>query len=116
MHVIDLLKTLAEHPEGSFINTVEFNGYHFGVSDITGVSPVWEMHPDTDEYFYVIEGEFELVLLTEAGAETHTAKSGCSFVVPKGLWHKPGAPKGAKFIYFTPGQSLHSEAEDPRTQ
>lgn len=114
MQVINLMQTLANQPSGSFINTVKFNGHSFGVTDITGVSPVWEMHPDTDEYFYIIEGEFELVLLTESGPETHSAAAGCSFVVPKGLWHKPGAPKGAKFIYFTPGQSLHSDSQDPR--
>lgn len=114
MQIVDVLAKLASSPEGSFLNTVELNGHHFGCCDITGVSPVWEMHPDTEEYFYIIEGEFELTLLTEDSREHHVASAGSTFVVPKGLWHKPAAPSGAKFIYFTPGQTQHSEAEDPR--
>ena len=114
MQIKNILAELAAHPEGSFLNVAEFNGHQFGTSDITGVSPVWEMHPDTDEFFYIIEGAFEITLLTETDREHHVAPAGSIFVVPKGLWHKPAAPTGAKFIYFTPGQSLHSEAEDPR--
>jgi mannose-6-phosphate isomerase-like protein (cupin superfamily) len=114
MKVVDVPAKLAAVAEGSFIDTVDFNGKSFGACDITGVSPVWEMHPDTDEYFHVLEGELELTLLTANTTEHHVARAGCSMVVPKGLWHKPAAPNGAKFIYFTPGQSLHSDADDPR--
>jgi len=78
------------------------------------VSPVWEMHPDTDEFFYVLEGTFEITLLTDTGPICHVAPAGSTFVIPRGLWHKPAAPNGAKFMYMTPGQSLHSDAEDPR--
>ena len=116
MHIKNIFAELAAHPEGSFLNVGAFHGHNFGTCDITGVSPVWEMHPDTDEFFYIVEGEFEITLLTESETQHHVAPAGSVFVVPKGLWHKPGAPKGAKFIYFTPGQSLHSEAEDPRLE
>ena len=71
------------------------------------------MHPDTDEFFYVIEGTVEITLL-EDERNHYAAPAGSSFVVPKGVWHKPGAPEGAKFIYYTPGESLYSESEDPR--
>jgi quercetin dioxygenase-like cupin family protein len=73
------------------------------------------MHPDTDEFFYVIEGTVEITLL-EDEPRHYTAPAGSSFVVPSGIWHNPGAPEGAKFIYFTPGQSLYSESEDPRIE
>ena len=72
------------------------------------------MHPDTDEFFYVIEGTVEITLLEGEDPERYVMAAGNSFVVPKGVWHKPGAPGGAKFIYFTPGESLYSEADDPR--
>ena len=114
MEVKNILAELAASPEGTFLDTVDFNGSSFGACRITGVSPVWEMHPDTDEFFYIIDGEFEITLLEECGPSHHRAPAGSAFVVPKGLWHKPGAPNGARFIYFTPGTSLHSEAEDPR--
>ena len=68
----------------------------------------------TDEFFYVMEGEVTMELLSGDTPEHIVAPAGSSFVVPKGIWHKPGAPSGARFIFFTPGQSLHSEADDPR--
>lgn len=114
MEVIDVLQLLDQHPEGTFLQLSGFNGAAFGTCDVTGVSPGWEMHPDTDEFFYVIEGVVEITLLEETGSEHYVAPAGSSFVVPQGIWHKPGAPAGAKFIHFTPGESLYSESEDPR--
>lgn len=117
MQVKNILNELAKVPEGEFLDLLEFNGHQLGASDITGISPYWEMHPDTDELFYVLEGQFEITLLTaDGGSERHVAKAGDTMVVPMGLWHKPAAPNGAKFIYLTPGQSLHSDADDPRQQ
>ena len=116
MEIKNLFSELAANPEGSFLDLVSFNGNQFGTCDITGVSPVWEMHPETDEFFYVVEGEFEVTLLEEAGESHHVAPAGTTLVIPRGLWHRPGAPKGAKLLYFTPGQSLHSDAQDPRVE
>lgn len=114
MNVKDVLAELAAVPEGTFLDVVPFNGHHLGACSITGVSPVWEMHPDTDELFYVIAGTFEVTILKPDGAEHLVAPAGSTLVVPRGLWHKPAAPEGASFMYLTPGQSLHSEADDPR--
>lgn len=114
MEVKNVVEELSRHPEGTFLDLVEFNGNSFGAFSITGVSPVWEMHPDTDEFFHVLEGETRFILLEESGEQEYVALAGSVFVVPKGIWHKPGAPQGAKIFYFTPGQSLHSHAADPR--
>lgn len=114
MEIKNVAAELAAHPEGSFLDVVPFNGGHIGACSITGVSPVWEMHPDTDEWFYILEGEFEMTLLTGETPQHVVVEAGSTFVVPKGVWHKPGASKGSKFMYLTPGQTLHSEKDDPR--
>ncbi len=115
MQVKNIVDELAKVPAGEFVDLMTFNSHQLGASDITGVSPGWEMHPDTDELFYVLEGQFEITLLTQdGGSELHVANAGETMVVPTGLWHKPAAPEGAKFIYLTPGKTLHSDAEDPR--
>ncbi|NEQ55852.1 MAG: cupin domain-containing protein [Leptolyngbya sp. SIO3F4] len=114
MEVKNVAAELATNPDGSFLNIVPFNGNHIGACSITGVSPVWEMHPDTDEWFYILEGEFEMTLLSGETPQHIVAEAGSTFVVPKGIWHKPGAPKGSKFMYLTPGQTLHSDQDDPR--
>ena len=114
MEVKHILSELASNPEGSFLDVVPFNGNHVGACSITGSSPVWEMHPDTDEFFYILDGEFEITLLKEKSSEHVVVPAGSTVVIPKGLWHKPSAPNGSKFIYLTPGTTLHSEADDPR--
>lgn len=114
MDVKHVVTELGKHPEFTFLDLIPFNGHQVGALSVTGVAPGWEMHPDTDELFFILEGEAEFVLLEESGRNTYTAQSGDMFVVPQGVWHKPGAPKGAKFFYLTPGKSLSSEFEDPR--
>ena len=56
----------------------------------------------------------EITLLEADAARKYLAPAGSAFVVPQGVWHKPGAPDGATFFYHTPGESLHSDKEDPR--
>lgn len=114
MEIINILELLAKQPN-EFHQFAAFNGHQFGTCDITGNNPGWEMHPDTDEFFYIIEGEAEMTLLYDDGPQHVVAGAGSSFVVPMGIWHKPEAPAGAKFLFFTPGESLTSMAEDPRT-
>ena len=114
MEKVNVLSLLSDNPKGTFLEFASFNGHSFGTCDLTGSNPSWEMHPDTDEFFYIIEGEVEITLLDEGGPSHHIAPAGTSFVVPKGIWHQPSAPGGAKFMYFTPGTSLASDAEDPR--
>ena len=116
VEVVNVLSCLEEHPEATFLDLVPFNGKFFGTVAITGRNPGWEMHPDTDEFFYIVEGEAEITLLDEGEPHHHVAPAGSSFVIPKGIWHKPEAPKGTKLIYFTPGESLQSDAEDPRSE
>jgi len=114
MEIRDVEAVLESNPDGTFLSLLQFNGSSIGACSITGVSPVWEMHPDTDEFFYILEGEMEMTLLEGDGPQHMSAPAGSAFVVPKGVWHKPAAPDGAKFIYLTPGETLHSDAEDPR--
>ena len=59
MNVVNVIAELSAKPEGSFLDLAKFNGATVGAVDISGESPVWEMHPDTDEFFYIVEGEFE---------------------------------------------------------
>ena len=109
-----ILAELGKHPEGTFLDLMKFNTGTIGAGNISGESPVWEMHPDTDELFYIIEGELEFTLLEDAGAEQYSASGGSVFVVPKGIWHRGSSPAGVKFMYLTPGETRHSDAEDPR--
>jgi mannose-6-phosphate isomerase-like protein (cupin superfamily) len=107
--VTHVLEALAANLPSTFLSLDEMNGASFGAVDITGTSPVWEMHPDTDEFFYVIEGHLELTLREATGDSTRELKLGSMSVIPRGVWHLPSAPDGARFIYYTPGETRHAD-------
>ena len=114
LEIKNILAELDKHPEGTFLNLIKFNDSTIGACNISGESPIWEMHPDTDELFHIIEGEVQFTLLEETRIKQYKASAGSVFAVPKGIWHKGNSPDGVKFIYLTPGKTLHSEEEDPR--
>ena len=116
MQIVDLMKLLNANADGDFLDVARFNGHTFGTSRISGTSPYWEMHPATDEFFYVLEGVFEVALLLETGTQHVKIPAGSVGIVPKGIWHKPGSPDGTAFLYLTPGETLHSNLEDPREE
>lgn len=49
----------------------------------------WHEHDDEDEFFYVVEGQF----LIDLEGRTVELSPGQGFVVPKGVMHRPRAPK-----------------------
>ena len=62
------------------------NDLHFKVAKIQG-DFVWHSHDDTDEFFLVIAGEFEMQF-----RDRHvTLTEGEMIVVPKGVEHRPCA-------------------------
>jgi len=51
---------------------------------------VWHAHPDTDDFFLVLEGELDIDLRDR----TVTLGPGELFVVPQGVEHRPAARRG----------------------
>jgi hypothetical protein len=49
----------------------------------------WHKHDDEDEFFYVVEGQF----MIDLDNRTVELSPGQGFVVPKGVMHRPRAPK-----------------------
>ncbi|HKO44434.1 MAG TPA: cupin domain-containing protein [Pyrinomonadaceae bacterium] len=49
----------------------------------------WHKHDDEDEFFYVVDGQF----LIDLEGRTVDLSPGKGFVVPKGVMHRPRAPK-----------------------
>ncbi|MGB3317360.1 MAG: cupin domain-containing protein [Albidovulum sp.] len=74
-----------------------YNGNDIMVVKFQGDFPFHD-HPDTDDFFLVIEGE----VLLDVGDETHVLGPGELFVVPKGLRHRPRAEREAKVLLIEP--------------
>ncbi|MBO0823486.1 MAG: cupin domain-containing protein [Actinobacteria bacterium] len=67
---------------------------------------VWHVHNDTDEFFLVLDGQFDVALRDEDGAERSVSlRPGDVFVVPKGVEHKPSS-SGGSILMFEPAQTL----------
>jgi mannose-6-phosphate isomerase-like protein (cupin superfamily) len=73
---------------------------------------VWHSHPDTDDFFLVLEGELEI----ELRDRTVTLGPGELFVVPRGVEHRPVARKGeVKLLLIEPSGTPNTGDEATAT-
>ncbi len=75
----------------------EMNDYQIKLVKIEG-DFVWHNHEDTDELFFVIEGNMEI----EFEDKTVELNEGEMYVVPKGVNHKPRAQNECKVMLIEP--------------
>lgn len=81
------------------------NDYDVKIAHASG-EHVWHTHDDTDEFFLVLDGQFDVALRDENGSEhTVNLRAGDVFVVPKGIQHRPSSP-GGSILMFEPAQTL----------
>jgi mannose-6-phosphate isomerase-like protein (cupin superfamily) len=81
------------------------NDYDVRIAHTKG-EHVWHVHEDTDEFFLVLDGQFDVSIRATDGTErTVGLRAGDTFVVPKGVEHKPSSPGGA-ILMFEPSGTL----------
>ena len=77
------------------------NDYDVRIAHARG-EHVWHVHEDTDEFFLVLDGQFEVAVRDATGGETTVLlREGDTFVVPKGTEHKPSS-SGGSILMFEP--------------
>ena len=78
------------------------NDYDVRIAHANG-EHVWHVHENTDEFFLVLDGQFDIAL-REGGAERVVSlRQGDVFVVPKGTEHKPSSPGGSIMMFEPSG-------------
>ncbi len=83
----------------------QMNDYDVRIAHALG-EHLWHVHEDTDEFFLVLDGQFEVAIRDADGAEsTVVLRTGDTFVVPKGVEHKPSSP-GASILMFEPSGTV----------
>jgi mannose-6-phosphate isomerase-like protein (cupin superfamily) len=92
------------------------NDYDVRIAHALG-EHVWHVHEDTDEFFLVLDGQFDVALRDADGTEsTVVLTTGDTFVVPRGVEHKPSSP-GGSIMMFEPTGTLttgdHHEGDIP---
>jgi mannose-6-phosphate isomerase-like protein (cupin superfamily) len=79
----------------------------------TGGEHVWHVHENTDEFFLVLDGRFDIALRDADGAErTVTLQAGDVYVVPRGTTHKPSSPGGAILMFEPTGTPTTGDRQD----
>jgi mannose-6-phosphate isomerase-like protein (cupin superfamily) len=88
------------------------NDYDVRVAHTEG-EHLWHVHDDTDEFFLVLDGQFDVALRDADGAETTVVlRKGDIFVVPKGTEHKPSSPGGAILMFEPTGTSTTGDRHE----
>jgi mannose-6-phosphate isomerase-like protein (cupin superfamily) len=78
------------------------NDYDVRIAHTLG-EHVWHVHEHTDEFFLVLDGRFDVAIRDEHGEHTVTLKQGDTFVVPRGVEHRPSSPGGAILMFEPSG-------------
>jgi mannose-6-phosphate isomerase-like protein (cupin superfamily) len=88
------------------------NDYDVRIAHTLG-EHVWHVHDDTDEFFLVLDGRFEVAIREAGGREsTVVLHRGDTFVVPRGTEHKPSSPGGAILMFEPAGTSSTGDRHD----
>lgn len=81
------------------------NDYDVRVAHVRG-EHVWHVHEHTDEFFLVLGGRFDVALREQDGqVRTVVLGQGDTFVVPRGVEHKPSSPGGTILMFEPSGTS-----------
>jgi quercetin dioxygenase-like cupin family protein len=106
--------TTAREADAAFPKIASFNQGGIFVGRFSGRTP-WEWHP-ADELLYVLDGEVDVVVLTDDGPVQATVSAGSIFVVPGEMWHRQIARSAVTVLGATPHPTRVSFAEDPRRE
>ncbi|WP_436775521.1 cupin domain-containing protein [Yinghuangia sp. YIM S09857] len=88
------------------------NDYDVRIAHTLG-DHVWHVHEDTDEFFLVLDGRFDIALRESDGTErTVVLTKGDTFVVPKGTEHKPTSPGGSILMFEPSGTATTGDRHE----
>lgn len=102
--------TSQAQPRAEFLD-VEFDSRRVGhvIVDEAGERDEWEMHPDADEFLYLVTGSIDIILrddLDRPQERRIELRAGRACVVPKGVWHRQIVLRPCKMLFITP-ETLH---------
>jgi mannose-6-phosphate isomerase-like protein (cupin superfamily) len=88
------------------------NDYDVRIAHAKG-EHVWHTHEDTDEFFLVLDGRFDVAIRDEDGKESVVELvKGDTYVVPKGVEHKPSSPGGSILMFEPSGTVTTGDRQD----
>ena len=110
---VNLAEALASFDEVYSPRIIQrMNDYDVRVAHTLG-EHVWHVHDETDEFFLVLDGRFD-VAIRDADGREHTVvlRTGDTFVVPRGTEHKPSSPGGSILMFEPSGTSATGDRHE----
>lgn len=74
---------------------------------------VWEMHPEGDEFVFLLQGDTDFTLhdgQREVG-RVRISRPGDYLLVPRGIWHRAHPRVPTSMLFVTPGDGTVNAAE-----
>lgn len=93
--LLEKLNQFSDHWEPHVV--ADYNDNDVMVVKFSGEFP-FHLHEDTDDFFFVLQGEFTMDIETES----HTVKEGELFIVPRGVSHRPRAIEECHVLLIEP--------------
>jgi mannose-6-phosphate isomerase-like protein (cupin superfamily) len=87
------------------------NDYDVRIAHTLG-EHVWHVHEHTDEFFLVLDGRFDVAIRDEHGERTVALGKGDTFVVPRGVEHRPSSTGGAILMFEPSGTVTTGDRHD----
>ena len=88
------------------------NDYEVRIAHARG-EHVWHTHDTTDEFFLVLDGQFDVALREPDGSvRTVSLHQGDTFVVPRGVEYKPSSPGGSILMFEPSGTSTTGDRHE----
>ena len=76
------------------------NNYDVRIAHVEG-EHVWHVHEETDEFFLVLKGRFDIATREGGEEKVVNMSEGDTYVVPRGTFHRPSSD-GASILMFEP--------------
>jgi mannose-6-phosphate isomerase-like protein (cupin superfamily) len=113
MEPVNLTQALASFTEVYSPRIVaRMNDYDVRIAHTKG-EHVWHTHETTDEFFLVLDGQFDVAIRDALGTErTVVLRAGDTFVVPKGVEHRPSSPGGSILMFEPSGTSTTGDRHE----
>jgi mannose-6-phosphate isomerase-like protein (cupin superfamily) len=70
----------------------------------------WEMHPEADEFVYLLSGAAVLLLEQAEGRQELSLSGGAAVVVPQGTWHTAKVSQPSRMLFITMGHDTEHRA------
>lgn len=78
--------------------------------EFTSDWPTWEMHPNGDEFVYLLSGSVELLVEHPEGTRTIAMDGSGAVVVPRGAWHTAKVHAPSRMLHVTLGAGTQTRA------